>query len=64
MMDAHNYEILALLESRVSSNRAKVIFKTLRFNTWEIVDGDGFSSGIWLAWKNHKITIEIKRKNF
>ena len=64
ILNHHHPEILALLETRIKSAWAKPIFKALGFTKWFLINEDGYSRGIWLAWKDFKIKVEILINNF
>ena len=50
-------DILVLMETKIPSSRAGNIMSALGYNYWELVEGEGFSGGIWMAWNNHNADI-------
>ena len=57
-------DFMVLLETRIASSRGSTILKELGFDNWELVEGNGFAGGIWMAWKSYCVNIEIIQKHF
>lgn len=56
-------DVVALLEPRVSGNKARRIVKNLGFGHYEMVDARGFAGGIWLMWKDEGLDFKIIEKH-
>lgn len=48
MICHHKLDILVLLETRISEDRADKVCRQLRFDQWDRVECVGFSGGIWV----------------
>lgn len=53
LIDRHNVDILALMETRVHSKRAHNIIEKLNMHNVVEIVSKGFSGRIWLLWKNN-----------
>ena len=49
----HKFEILAVLEPRISGSKALRVINQLGFSNHFVVDAEGFSGGIWLLWNEN-----------
>ncbi|XVF54107.1 hypothetical protein PTKIN_Ptkin05aG0154200 [Pterospermum kingtungense] len=58
MLGKHKPVILGLLKPRVSGAHADDICKKIGFDNWLRVEAIGFSSGLWVFWKD-SVTIEV-----
>ncbi|XP_028795353.1 uncharacterized protein LOC114750878 [Neltuma alba] len=47
----HNIDILAILETISSGNKATKITQSLGFDKFSLVDAHGYSGGLWVLWK-------------
>lgn len=48
---------LALLETRVSGNKADRIVRKLGFNNWLRVEATGYAGGLWLLWNEWELDV-------
>jgi hypothetical protein len=48
----YNIDLVAILEPRISGDRADTVIKKFGFSDSVKVDAHGFSGGIWVAWKS------------
>ena len=65
LLQDNKLDILVLLETRILATKSLKILSSVGFNKNEIMEGEGFSGGIWMAWKSSKVivkTIEKKKK--
>lgn len=60
----YNSDVVILLETRTSGNRASSIIYTLGFDSYIKIDAMGFSGGIWLLWNPLNITIDPLASSF
>lgn len=42
----HNLDVLALLETKISGNKANEVCKQLKFDSWFRIESIGYSGGI------------------
>lgn len=59
LIKTHNPSVMALLETKVSGDRANDICKKLNFSNWIRIEAIGFSGGIWILWKE-EIDLQVK----
>lgn len=52
LISKYDLDILALVETRVNSNRAHKIIERINLPNFVEILPKGFSGGIWLLWKN------------
>ncbi|XP_061370937.1 uncharacterized protein LOC133313564 [Gastrolobium bilobum] len=52
-------QILALLETRISGNKAERVVRSLGFNSFFIREAVGFSGGIWILWNKSMAKVSI-----
>ena len=47
----NNYfpDILVLFETRIDENRGKSIMENVGYDSFEMVEGEGYAGGIWIA---------------
>lgn len=64
IVQLHQPSILALMETKGNSSKAPDIAKSLKFSRVEVVEGDGFSGGLWLFWKEETVNLEVITTNF
>ena len=57
-------ELLILMETKISSSRGGGILKALGFDNWELVEGNGFAGGIWMAWRGNALDVDIIQLKF
>lgn len=57
-------DIVILTETCLSGLRAQGILSSLGFENYIKIDAMGFSSGIWLLWHPHIVTIEPLTSSF
>ncbi|KAL5846682.1 hypothetical protein ACOSQ3_010206 [Xanthoceras sorbifolium] len=55
----YRFEVLAVLEPRISGPRALSVANKLGFSSKFIVDADGFSGGLWLLWNSSSVSLEV-----
>ncbi|KAL5742374.1 hypothetical protein ACOSP7_029106 [Xanthoceras sorbifolium] len=55
----YRFEVLAVLEPRISGPRALSVANKLGFSSKFIVDADGFSGGLWLLWNSPSVSLEV-----
>lgn len=48
LVTTHHFEVLVILEPRISGSVADSVYKKLKFGDWVRVESFGFSEGIWL----------------
>ena len=53
----YRFEVLAVLEPRISGPRALSVANKLGFYSKFIVDADSFSGGLWLLWNNSSVSL-------
>ena len=51
------FEVLAILEPRISGTKASKIIGSLGFSNNFIVEASGFSGGIWLLWNDSTVRL-------
>ncbi|XP_048422575.1 uncharacterized protein LOC125469371 [Pyrus x bretschneideri] len=51
--------IFAILEPRISGERAIEVIKGLGFSNYYVVDANGFSGGVWLLWNNEVVNLTV-----
>ncbi|XP_068334933.1 uncharacterized protein [Pyrus communis] len=51
--------IFAILEPRISGERAIEVIKGLGFSNYYVVDANGFSGGVWLLWNNEVVKLTV-----
>ncbi|KAK2646419.1 hypothetical protein Ddye_021614 [Dipteronia dyeriana] len=54
-----HFDVLAVLELRISGDNAVKIFGRLGFSNKFIVEATGFSAGIWLLWNENKVKLQV-----
>lgn len=59
MKKINDFDILAVVEPRVSGAIADRIIDKLKFNSSYRIEAQGRSGGIWLLWNNNKFDIKI-----
>ena len=59
LINIHRMEILVICEPRISGQKAISVVKSLGFPCFEIVDAVGFSSGLWMLWKDSRLKVEV-----
>ncbi|XP_021623881.1 uncharacterized protein LOC110623265 [Manihot esculenta] len=59
----YNPDIVALLETRISSNNANVVISKLNFNRSHRIEARGFAGGIWICW-NDAVQLEVLQNHF
>ena len=55
----HNFDVLAVLEPRISGIKATRVIQRLGFSDNFVVEADGFSGGIWLLWNSNKVKLQV-----
>ncbi|KAH7568757.1 hypothetical protein JRO89_XS06G0045300 [Xanthoceras sorbifolium] len=55
----YRFEVLAVLEPRISGPRALSVANKVGFSSKFIVDADGFSGGLWLLWNSASVSLEV-----
>ena len=56
--------MLVLLETRITSSRGGAIMKNLGVDKWNLVEGNVFFGGLWMAWKSQRVNAETISNNF
>ena len=64
VMGGQNPKIIAPMETRTDCNKASRVFESLSFDSWETIEGEGFSGGIWLVWHCNKVAVNVTKRNF
>ncbi|XP_039022143.1 uncharacterized protein LOC120154465 [Hibiscus syriacus] len=59
MIKAHKPSIFAVVEPRVSDRIAQRIVKKLSLSKVHIVDLIGFVDGIWIAWDDQDVAVDV-----
>ncbi|CAL8174343.1 unnamed protein product [Prunus armeniaca] len=59
IIQLNHVEVLAVLEPRISGDKAMRVVNGLGFTNHHIVDANGFSGGIWLLWNYSNIHLNI-----
>ena len=54
-----HFDVLAILEPRISGNKAANIIDRLGFRNNYIVEASGFSGGIWLLWNGNNLKLQV-----
>ncbi|KAK3231083.1 hypothetical protein Dsin_002964 [Dipteronia sinensis] len=54
-----HFEILAVLEPRISGSKALRVINKLGFSNSFVVEAEGFSWGIWLLWNENKVKLQV-----
>ena len=57
-------DLLALLETKSPSVKARGIFSSLGFGNFVICEGRGLTGGIWVVWKGDVNSVSIIQKSF
>ena len=60
----NNSDLIALLEMKSSSNKARSIFKSFLFSQFFVTEARGLAGGIWVAWKEDVTHISMIQSNF
>ncbi|OMO62203.1 hypothetical protein COLO4_33181 [Corchorus olitorius] len=47
------------METRIHNSRVKEVIKKIGLPKWKIVDGLGFSGGIWRLWDDREVDVTI-----
>lgn len=55
----YSLNFVALLEPRISSDRADQVVNTLGMDGVTRVEATGFSGGIWCLWKSTSISVDV-----
>lgn len=63
MIKCHKPNMVALLKTRVHSNRAMDIVSKTYLTDFAAAEAAGFTGGIWLIWDRLTVTMEIISKN-
>lgn len=58
MLQAHRPAVVALLETRVPSDRAKKLIQNSYLTNYTAVEAVGFAGGIWLLWDRNLVEVE------
>lgn len=58
MVNSYKPDMVILIETRLSGDRANSVIFALGFERFVKVDAIGFSSGIWVLWNPHNINFE------
>lgn len=59
MIKCHRPSIVALLETRVQSDKVATMLDRTHLTDFMAVEARGFAGGIWLAWDNTEVQIEV-----
>ena len=59
IVNKYKIDVLAILETRSSGDRARSIAKKLGFSEVKVVDAQGYSGGIWVLWNEDKMKIDV-----
>ena len=54
-----NFEVLAILEPRISGDRACKVMDKLGFTDRFVVEASGFPGGIWLLWNASLVKLKV-----
>ncbi|XP_061365839.1 uncharacterized protein LOC133309117 [Gastrolobium bilobum] len=58
----YGVDVAAILEPRVSVNKALSIIRSLGFTSYIIADAHGYAGGVWVAWDPNDVNISLIRK--
>lgn len=59
LKQVYGFEVLCIVEPRISGKRAQNIIKSLNFEKSYIVEAQGFSGGMWLLWNDSVVSMEV-----
>ena len=59
----YHFDILVILEPRISGSRAANVIKKLFFSNSFIVDAKVFLGGLWLLWNNNNVRVHVIAKS-
>lgn len=59
LIAVHNPTVLVVVEPRISGDQAVKVISGLGFPCSHRIEANGFSSGIWLLWRDDQLDIEI-----
>ncbi|KAA3482795.1 Endonuclease/exonuclease/phosphatase [Gossypium australe] len=63
LIKKHKPLIFVVLETRVSSSRAKLVYSRISLRGRHIVEVEGFSGGIWIFWDSDIIQVSILKSH-
>lgn len=58
IVSKYGIQVMALLETRISGDKADRVVKKLGFNNWLRVEATGFAGEIWLLWNEDDIRVD------
>ncbi|OMP03174.1 Endonuclease/exonuclease/phosphatase [Corchorus capsularis] len=64
LVRVHKPVLVGIMETRVGSDRAEDIVRRIRFSDHRIVEGLGFSGGIWLLWDSGSVNVIVEETSF
>ncbi|KAI9082433.1 hypothetical protein K1719_035576 [Acacia pycnantha] len=59
----HKVDMVVLLETRISGDKAKKAIRSFGFRYSEIVEALGFVRGIWLMWNNSNLVVKVMERH-
>ncbi|KAI9081853.1 hypothetical protein K1719_036115 [Acacia pycnantha] len=60
---SHKVDMVVLLETRISGDKAKKANRSFGFRYSEIVEALGFVGGIWLIWNNSNLVVNVMERH-
>ncbi|KAK1554545.1 hypothetical protein Q3G72_013786 [Acer saccharum] len=59
LRNIYNFEVIAILEPRISGTRALKVVNKLGFPDRFLVEASGFSGGVWLLWNSARVKLQV-----
>ncbi|KAK3205341.1 hypothetical protein Dsin_019387 [Dipteronia sinensis] len=59
LRNIYNFDVIAILEPRISGSRALKVVNKLGFSDKFLVETFGFSGGIWLLWNGNRVKLQV-----
>ena len=63
LIESQDPYIIVLVEIGTEIDRGVVVLNALKFDCFEVVEGEGFIRGIWLGWKSQRVNVITIEKN-
>ncbi|KAK0592822.1 hypothetical protein LWI29_026048 [Acer saccharum] len=59
LRNIYKFDVIAILEPRISGSRALKVVNNLGFSDKFLVEASGFSGGIWLLWNSDRVKLQV-----